>query len=276
VAEHGEVVCGATVQLPAGACTQAGAGAAAAATAGDGPALTVNGVRLTTSGAAAGGGCVEGAGPAAVATVSLPPLRFGSGSAEAPPLFFPHAAALPLAAGPDAPDGNATFVGAVTVPAVVFEQLTARAAAYPVPWDARDEDASWLRPQRLLLFLQLNCTTGRAGACDDRMPAALRVDGAAAPLPPLKAYESRCTQCSNANHPLTPRRSARFNGYYWDVSAAFKAGVGHTVELRLPKAFKGALQGLYFEGVEPLVTGLVSQGPGEGPNGGMEYRCRWY
>ena len=54
-----------------------------------------------------------------------------------------------------------------------------------------DFDASWLQPARLLLFLQLNCSTGRSGACDDKMPARLTVDGSV--VEGLKAYESRCT-----------------------------------------------------------------------------------
>lgn len=60
-----------------------------------------------------------------------------------------------------------------------------------VKWAEMDSDASWLQPARLLLFLQLNCSTGRSGACDDKMPASLTVDGAA--MKGAKAYESRCT-----------------------------------------------------------------------------------
>lgn len=157
--------------------------------------------------------------------VQLPPLRFGS--AEAAP--FPHAAPVALVPGPVAPNGNATFTGSATVPEAIFAQLKARDAAYPVScsppravirahlcafeilqlgrhshvsnccvygvlqikWGPMDDDASWLRPGRLLLFLQLNCSTGRSGACDDKMPASLTVDGSS--IHGIKAYESRCT-----------------------------------------------------------------------------------
>ena len=162
---------------------------------------------------------------------------------------FPHAAQVALAPGPVVEDGNATFSGAAMVPAAVFAQLAARQKAYPVPWDARDDDASWLRPERLLLFLQLNCTTGRSGACADTMFASLSVDGAE--LPALKAYESRCVECTNVNHPFQPRPSARFNGYYWDVSKALKAGVAGKLELMLPSVDAPSMQGLFFENVEP-------------------------
>lgn len=36
-----------------------------------------------------------------------------------------------------------------------------------------------------------------------------------------------CVAClgTNVNHPFQPRSSARFNGYYWDVSTALKADI---------------------------------------------------
>jgi hypothetical protein len=38
-----------------------------------------------------------------------------------------------------------------TLPSAFFKQLAQRQLAYPVPWNARDEVASWLAPSRLLL-----------------------------------------------------------------------------------------------------------------------------
>ncbi len=38
-----------------------------------------------------------------------------------------------------------------TLPSAFFKQLAQRQLAYPVPWSARDEVASWLAPSRLLL-----------------------------------------------------------------------------------------------------------------------------
>ena len=185
----------------------------------------------------------------------LPPLHFGG----AP---FPHAAEVALKPGPTSPDGNATLTGTATVPAAVFAQLKARDAAYPVPWGPEDADTSWLRPGRLLLFLQLNCSTGRSGACDDAMPASLAVGGVT--VPGLKAYESRCTECTNVNHPFDPRPSARFNGWYWDVSAALAADTAAAVALRLPQRKLADVVGLFFENTEPVASRRVSVGGGGG------------
>ena len=125
---------------------------------------------------------------------------------------------MALTPGPADPEGNASFSGSATVPAAIFAQLKARDVSYPIKWGPEDDDASWLKPARLLLFLQLNCSTGRsgasppnrtqkgtltgdietfvrgAGACDDTMPASLTVDGKA--IDGIKAYESRCTECT--------------------------------------------------------------------------------
>lgn len=151
-----------------------------------------------------------------------------------------------------APDGNVSYFGTATVPSAVYEQLRQRAQAYPIQWDATDADASWLQPQRLLLFLQLNCTTGRSGACDDSMPATLLV--ANKTIPGLKAYETRCTACTNANHPNTPRRSQRFNGWYWDVSGAFPENTATQVEVRIPQAFAHSVVALAFENTDTVLA----------------------
>jgi len=105
-------------------------------------------------------------------------------AASAPAVVFAHAQEVPLApilaaraprvvvAAPQEPsaeveeddddDGGGGLMvslrGRTTVPAAVFAQLDARAEAYPVPWDVQDEDAAWLRPARLLLYLHLNCS----------------------------------------------------------------------------------------------------------------------
>ena len=192
----------------------------------------------------AGGGC----------QVQLPPLKFGT--AVQP---FPHAAEVALTPGPTTPNGNASFSGSATVPAAIFAQLKARDAAYPIVWGPEDDDASWLRPGRLLLFLQLNCSTGRSGACDDKMPASLRVDGNT--VPPIRAYESRCTECTNVNHPFSPNKSARFNGWYWDVSSALTADVTAKLQLALPQSKVADVNGLFFENTETIVTDQVAALP---------------
>ena len=60
----------------------------------------------------------------------------------------------------------------------------------------------------------------RGGACDDKMPATLTVDKHV--ISGLKAYESRCTECTNVNHPFSPRPSARFNGWCTYISSSQK------------------------------------------------------
>ena len=84
---------------------------------------------------------------------------------------------------------------------------------------------------------------------------AVTTDGGERVVPrALKAYESRCVECTNVNHPFTPRKSARFNGYYWDVSTVMKANKRAHVELLVPSTYVSAVQGLYYEGVESIVT----------------------
>lgn len=187
--------------------------------------------------AARGGGFIR---------LPLPTVRF----AGAP---FQHAAEVNLTPS----GGNGTvdrYTGSVSVPTAVFEQLKQRQMAYPVPWNKQDADASWLEPHRLLLFLQMNCSSTRQGACDDTMAAKLRIAGK--PLAPIRAYETRCTECTNVNHPNQPRKSNRFNGYYWDASA-LAPNQPHAVELTLGSKNAAALVGLFFENVEPMTTGQV-------------------
>jgi hypothetical protein len=233
--EYGTVVSGATVVLSAGACANVLNLARSSSGLGK-----INEIAILDT--------IDCTEVEAGAVVTLPPLRFG-GAKAAP---FSHAQAVTLTPGPATGDGNATFTGSAVVPSVVFAQLAARAKAYPVIWDARDDDASWLRPERLLLFLHLNCTTGRSGACNDKMFASLNLDGKE--VRALRAYESRCVECTNVNHPFDPRASARFNGYYWDVSTVLKPGIEGELELRLPTTYVASVQGLFFEGVEPVVA----------------------
>ena len=170
-------------------------------------------------------------------------------------VLFPRSKQVALAPGIVGPDGNTSFAAEVAIPAAVLEQLKAREKAYPVPWTKQDHDASWLLPHRLLLFLQLNCTSSRAGACDDTMFASLVVDGKS--VPNLMAYESRCTECNSVNHPTQRRPSHRFNGYYWDVSE-LAADEAHRLKLTMPSASTAVLAGLFFDNVETITTDRVA------------------
>lgn len=177
---------------------------------------------------------------------TLPPLEFGNVQSNP----FPHAKEVALAKSSSS-GGNTLFTGAVNVPSAIFAQLSARAKAYPVPWTKQDNDASWLRPERLLLFLQLNCSASAAGACDDTMAASLSVGGT--PIVNLMAYETRCTECTNVNHPSQPRKSSRFNGFYWDVSRILKPDSEILLALTVETKFVPAMQGLFFENTLPVV-----------------------
>jgi hypothetical protein len=127
---------------------------------------------------------------------------------------------------------NAAF----RIPERVFDQLNARAKAWPIPWTAEDLRSTWLAPERLLLFVQL-------AEPDDRWSASLKIDGAAVEL--VKAYAS--VRVSRRN----------FVGFYADVSK-LAADVEHKLELELPKGLRpGQFQGLFFENIETEYTSEI-------------------
>ena len=121
-----------------------------------------------------------------------------------------------------------TFAATFTVPRWVFDQLAARRRAWPIPWTAADSLATWLVPERLLLFVQL-------AEPDDAWTASLQIDGR--PVELEKAYSSI-------------RRVPRdFVGFWADISA-LAAGESHTLELQLPTLKQRQLQGVFLENVE--------------------------
>ena len=64
----------------------------------------------------------------------------------------------------------------------------------------------------------------------------------------------------NVNHPFDPRPSARFNGWYWDVSLALKADTAAKISLALPTAKAKDMAGLFFENTFPVTTEEVQLG----------------
>jgi len=121
-----------------------------------------------------------------------------------------------------------TFAATFTVPRWVFDQLAARRRAWPIPWTAADSLATWLVPERLLLFVQI-------AEPDDAWTATLQIDGR--PVELEKAYSSI-------------RRVPRdFVGFWADISA-LAAGESHTLELQLPTLKQRQLQGVFLENVE--------------------------
>jgi hypothetical protein len=131
------------------------------------------------------------------------------------------------------------FTARVTVPQRVFDQLAARRKARPIPWTADDERATWLAPERLLLFVQI-------AEPDPTWEARLTIDGR--PVELRKAYSAIRT---------APRT---FVGFYADVSR-LEADREHTLELDLPRLRPGQLQGVFFDNIEPEYTDRIRGGP---------------
>jgi hypothetical protein len=126
-----------------------------------------------------------------------------------------------------------TVTAAFTVPQRVFDQLTARSRAWPIPWTEEDRRSTWLDPARLFLFVQL-------AEPDDHWEASLKIDGQ--PVDLKKAYASVRTNRRN------------FTGFYADLSS-IAPDKEHKLELRLPTGLKpGQYQGLFFENIETEYT----------------------
>ncbi|HLK67856.1 MAG TPA: hypothetical protein VKU19_30700 [Bryobacteraceae bacterium] len=136
---------------------------------------------------------------------------------------------------------DATFTGGLVnttfrVPKRVFDQLGARAKAWPLPWTEEDLRSTWLAPHRLLLYVQF-------AEPDDHWNAALKIDGNVVEL--TKAYASVRVNRRN------------FVGFYADVST-LAADVEHRLELELPTGLKpGQFQGVFFENIEPEYTSEI-------------------
>lgn len=128
-----------------------------------------------------------------------------------------------------------TARGTFTVPARVFDQLSARQTAWPIPWTADDFRSTWLAPQRLLLYLQI-------AEPDDRWEPRLRIDGRLIEL--RKAYSAI----------WAARRT--FVGFYADVSL-LSPDREYQIELELPKLDPGRYQGLFFQNVESEYTDAI-------------------
>jgi hypothetical protein len=122
-----------------------------------------------------------------------------------------------------------TFAATFTVPRWVVEQLAARRQAWPIPWTAADSLATWLVPERLLLFVQV-------AEPDEGWAVSMKIDGR--PVELRRAYSSI-------------RRVPRdFVGFWADISA-LSADQAHSLELRLPTLKPGQLQGIFLENVGP-------------------------
>ncbi|PYO36698.1 MAG: hypothetical protein DMD74_03255, partial [Gemmatimonadetes bacterium] len=120
------------------------------------------------------------------------------------------------------------FAATFTIPRWVFDQLAARRRAWPIPWTAADSLATWLVPERLLLFVQI-------AEPDEGWTASMRIDGQ--PVELRKAYSS------------IRRVPQDFVGFWADIST-LAAEQPHTLELQLPATRQGQFQGVFLENVE--------------------------
>ncbi|HET7790034.1 MAG TPA: hypothetical protein VFK78_04485 [Gemmatimonadales bacterium] len=134
--------------------------------------------------------------------------------------------------GYDSTFAGGTFLASFTVPRRIFDQLAARARAWPIPWTAEDYRTTWLAPERLLLFVQI-------AEPDDRWAARLWIDGR--PIELRKAYSAVRAE---------PRT---FVGFYADLSL-LEPDREYRLRLELPPLRPGQLQGVFFENVEPEYT----------------------
>ena len=136
--------------------------------------------------------------------------------------------------------GEAAFAGgrltgSFTIPKRVFDQLSARRRAWPIPWTAEDSLTTWLAPERLLLYAQF-------AEPNDTLNVRLTIDGQ--PVVMRKAYTAVRVVPST------------FVGFYADVSR-LEPDREHRFELEIPAIRSGQFRGLFFENVEPEYTNVV-------------------
>jgi hypothetical protein len=134
---------------------------------------------------------------------------------------------------------NASFAGGrlagtVHVPQAVFDQLAARAAAYPVPWTSDDLAVAWMNPSRLLLSVDVN------RAVNSKAVITATLGGAAVPVLP-------CWSCR------TGKSEGCFQGFFIDLSAAGLApDTDAALVLQLPPMAAGAFGGVYYDNVDTI------------------------
>jgi hypothetical protein len=127
---------------------------------------------------------------------------------------------------------NGSLTGTFEVPNRIFKQLKARREQWPISWSKKDYAATWLVPERLLLYLQI------AQATVSLAPE-ITIDGRS--LTFEKAY------ASVRAHP------ASFVGFYLDISQ-IEADLRHSIVLKVPGLKPGQLQGLFVDNVEAEYT----------------------
>jgi len=129
----------------------------------------------------------------------------------------------------DSAFSGGTFAATFTISRWVCDQLAARRRAWAIPWTAADSLATWLVPERLLLFVQI-------AEPDEAWVVSMTIDGQ--PVELRKAYSS------------IRRVPGDFVGFWADISA-LAAEQPHALELQLPALKKGQFQGVFLENVSP-------------------------
>lgn len=130
-----------------------------------------------------------------------------------------------------------TFSATVSIPQRVFQQLSARAAAWPVGYTSQDLQATWLGSSRLMLFVNISDPA-------PSMNVSLMIDGQPKTLTP--AYSTITGQSPGLS----------FTGWYADVSS-LQPDVPHVFSLTVPSLSAGRFQGMFFDTVEAEFTGEV-------------------
>ena len=143
---------------------------------------------------------------------------------------------LQPAALADSMFSGGTIRGELMIPKGVVDQLAARRRGYRIPWTSEDSLATWLVPERLLLYAQF-------AEPNDKWDVHLRIDGR--PVALRKAYTAIRAVPST------------FVGFYADVSQ-FEPDRPHRFELDVPVMRPGQFRGLFFENVETQYTSVVT------------------
>jgi len=127
------------------------------------------------------------------------------------------------------------FTGAFVIPKRICTQLMQRRERWPIPWTKDDYRATWLAPERLLLYLQI-------AEPEDSLKPQITIDGRSATF--MKAYSSIRV------HP------ASFVGFYLDLSQ-IQPDAEHKIVLSVPGLENGQFQGLFFDNVEAEYTDAI-------------------
>jgi hypothetical protein len=137
------------------------------------------------------------------------------------------------------PDFHGTaFHGKFVIPGRIFAQLAERKKAWPVPYTPEDLLATWLGPERLLLFVNI-------ADPNPEMAVAMKINGR--PMEVEGAW--------NGIYPNSGKQT--FVGFYADV-LSLQPETPYDVELQLPDQLRpGQFQGLYFDNVETEYTEVV-------------------